>query len=110
MSKYDRNCTQCNGELEATDGTIYDTYPAAYPVKCTQCGFKQSAYLQSEASTISKSTAVKKDYLEQLEEDKQILDSLTIRSSMSNPQIDAIERAIARIDKEIKHTKQLRMF
>ena len=54
MSKYDRKCTQCNGELEATDGVIYDTYPAAYPVKCTQCGLKQSAYLQSEVDRSQK--------------------------------------------------------
>jgi phosphoribosylformylglycinamidine (FGAM) synthase PurS component len=49
-----------------------------------------------------------KDYLEQLEEDKQILNNLTLKSSMSNPQIDAIERAIERLDKEIKHVKWCR--
>lgn len=51
-----------------------------------------------------------KDYLEQLIEDRELLDKLTMSITITTPTSLAIHRAIDRLDKEIKTTKQLRRY
>lgn len=50
-----------------------------------------------------------KDYLEQLEEDKELLTELASASTLEGSSISqALYRAIQRLDKEIKHVKWCR--
>ena len=34
------NCPNCNQPtVDHTDGVVFDSYPSAYPTKCTNCGW-----------------------------------------------------------------------